>query len=368
MRFGANSRQRGAERDQSVSQSIRERRRAKSRDDESEDDGQETGRQKETFNKEKGRYQKETGREEGSCKKQEESDPPCETRQVEIGAKKEIAVADPNGGFVPFHYHQFDGGWKRVEGNVIEEGFVSIFVNGQEVATVMSSPLEPDKLALGFLYNEGIISSLDDVRALHPCPSGACIDVWLNHNQFELPKRKIMTSGCGGGVTFDDLSKEMAPLQSSLVVPAARITELMTEMQKRAGLYARARGVHTSALSDGHSLVALAEDVGRHNTIDRLRGDCLLRGIDPADNILLATGRISSEMINKAAKMKCPIIASRTSPTSMSVRLARQWHITLCGYVRRAQMNVYSHPQRLGLPTDALSDLSELQSVLVATG
>ena len=90
-----------------------------------------------------------------------------------------------------------------------------------------------------------------------------------------------------------------------------------------------------------------AEDVGRHNTIDRLHGECLLRGVDPAGLILLATGRISSEMIHKAARMRCPIVASRTSPTSLSVGLAREWNITLCGYVRRNRMNVYAHPERL---------------------
>ncbi|MCI0876238.1 MAG: formate dehydrogenase accessory sulfurtransferase FdhD, partial [Chloroflexi bacterium] len=102
-----------------------------------------------------------------------------------------------------------------------------------------------------------------------------------------------------------------------------------------------------SALSDGERLVIVAEDIGRHNTIDRLRGECLRREMDPEGLMLLATGRISSEMINKAVKMGCPIVASRTSPTSMSVGLAREWNITLCGYVRRTRMNVYAHPERL---------------------
>lgn len=250
-------------------------------------------------------------------------------------------------GVVRFDYHTFDGDWDEVEGEVIEESFVSIFVNGRELATIMSTPRDQDKLALGFLCNEGIIADLDDVRAVHLCPSGACVDVWLNRVEFDLPRRAILTSGCGGGVTFDDLAQTQAPLESDLTIAPSRLVELMVEMQQRGTLYARSRGVHTSALSDGRRIVAVAEDVGRHNTIDKLRGDCLQRGIDPRDHILLATGRISSEMINKAAKMGCPIVASRTSPTSMSVRLAREWNITLCGYVRRGRMNVYAHPERL---------------------
>lgn len=268
-------------------------------------------------------------------------------------------------GVIPFQYYQYDGEWDEVGGEVIEESFVSIFVNGRELATVMSSPREQDKLALGFLHNEGVISGLDDVRAVHICPSGACVDVWLRRADFEKPQRMILTSGCGGGVTFDDLSKTMRPLDSALTIAPARLMELMIEMQRRGELYARSRGVHTSALADANGLIATAEDVGRHNTLDKLRGDCLLRGLDPAGTMLLATGRISSEMINKAARMGCPIVASRTSPTSMSVRLARQWNITLCGYVRRARMNVYSHPERLGLNNQTMNYEAVNNAILV---
>ena len=250
-------------------------------------------------------------------------------------------------GVVAFTFDEFHHGWSTVESEVIEEGFVSIFVNGEELATVMCSPREQERLAIGFLCNEGIISSLDDVRALHVCPSGACVDVWLTRSDFARPTRLILTSGCGGGVTFDDLSRTIDPVESTVTLGPEQLAQLLIEMQQRATLYARSRGVHTAALSDGVTISALAEDVGRHNTIDKLRGACLLEKIDPRGKILLCTGRISSEMINKAARMGCPIVASRTSPTSMSVQLARQWNITLAGYVRRDQMKVYAHAERL---------------------
>jgi FdhD protein len=250
-------------------------------------------------------------------------------------------------GVVKLSYHEYRGEWEAVEEEVIEEGFVSIFVNGLELATVMSSPRDQDRLALGFLCNEGIINSIDDVRATHICPSGACVDVWLKRDDFVRPQRLILTSGCGGGVTFDDLSKAMTPLNSQLTITPERLSELLIEMQRRGSLYARSRGVHTSALSDGEGIIVLAEDVGRHNTVDKLCGACLIEGIDSHGLILLCTGRISSEMINKAARMGCPIVASRTSPTSLSVQLAREWNVTLAGYVRRGSMNVYAHEERL---------------------
>ena len=114
-----------------------------------------------------------------------------------------------------------------------------------------------------------------------------------------------------------------------------------------ARLYRLTRGVHTSALSDGRQILAVAEDVGRHNTIDKLWGYCLAQGIDPAGQVLLATGRISSEMLNKAAKMRVPVVASRTSPTSLSVRLAAEWDIMLIGYARANSFNVYASQWRL---------------------
>ena len=130
-----------------------------------------------------------------------------------------------------------------------------------------------------------------------------------------MPLHRVLTSGCGGGITFDDLSGEQAPLDSGRTVRVAQIFGMMRELNTHAKLYRESRGVHTSALGDGDDLLALAEDVGRHNTLDKIRGDCLMRGISTRDGMLVSTGRISSEMITKAAKMQVPIVVSRTSPT-----------------------------------------------------
>jgi FdhD protein len=100
-------------------------------------------------------------------------------------------------------------------------------------------------------------------------------------------------------------------------------------------------------LSDGQRLLLIAEDIGRHNTLDKLRGLALMQGVDTQDMVLLSSGRISSEMLNKAAHMGVPVIVSRTSPTSLSVALAQAWGITLVGYVRQNRMNVYTGVERL---------------------
>jgi FdhD protein len=234
-----------------------------------------------------------------------------------------------------------------VEGGVIEESMVCISVNGCELATFMCSPIQLEELALGFLRSEGLIQSCADVEVLHLADSGACVDIWLRNVQFTPPTRRIITSGCGGGVTFDDLSNRHAPLLDDLTVTPQQIIHLMQALHQAAELYNEVRGVHTSALSDGHDLLLVAQDVGRHNTIDRLWGQALRKEIATAGRLLLASGRISSEMLNKAAKMGIPLVASRTSPTSLSVELARTWNITVIGYARGNQFRVYTAPERI---------------------
>ena len=249
-------------------------------------------------------------------------------------------------GAAPTTYYAVDREWQTIEGQVIQEALVSLHVNGQELATIAATPIQQDWLAVGFLANEGMLTSKDEVRAVHICPSGLCVDVWLTH-EIEMPRKRILTSGCGGGVTFDDLTGAQPPLDSDLTLPAGQLPGLMDQLQSVARLYRHTRGVHTSALFHGAAMVSSAEDVGRHNTLDKVRGDCLLRGVDTRGGILLSTGRISSEMINKAAKMGCPIVASRTSPTSLSIQLARAWNITRVGYLRRGKLLVYANDWRL---------------------
>jgi FdhD protein len=112
-------------------------------------------------------------------------------------------------------------------------------------------------------------------------------------------------------------------------------------------LYRETGGVHTSALSDGEQIVLVAEDIGRHNTLDKIAGLCLMKNIWPDTRILITTGRISSEMLQKAARLRAPILISRTSPSSLSIEMAERYGITLIGYARRNRFNVYSNSQRI---------------------
>ncbi len=259
-----------------------------------------------------------------------------------------------------------------------------LFVNGIEVVTLAATPRHLHHLALGFLASENLIAGLHEIASLRVneaadraywyipalgvnetrptpmCEEGVgSIHVRLTRDDFRLPPHRTLTSGCAGGITFDDLSARQTPLASNRTVRAARLFARMSDLYAQAQLYRESGGVHTSALTDGECLLAVAEDVGRHNTLDKIRGDCMLRGIETRDRILLSTGRISSEMITKVAKMGVPIVASRTSPTSLALELARTWNITLIGYLHGGEMRVYNGVERIVVSDAPVSSARE---------
>jgi FdhD protein len=247
-------------------------------------------------------------------------------------------------------YAMFEGNaFHSVNHKVVEEIRACIFLNGHEFATLMCSPHQLDELPIGFLRSEELITSIKDIGSLTLSVQGTCIDVWLKNKLKEPPAHRITTSGCGGGVTFDDLLKERMPLPLLTSITTAQVGSLLKKLFQAAVLYKESRGLHASALSDGNELLLVAEDIGRHNTIDRLWGQALKREIDTENRILICTGRISSEMLGKAVKARIPIIISCTSPTSLSIALARAWNITMIGYARGNSFRIYSAPERVVL-------------------
>jgi FdhD protein len=186
------------------------------------------------------------------------------------------------------------------------------------------------------------------VASMRVCEEEALADVMLINPEYELPTQRTLTSGCGGGTVFKAQGQRV---DSGLVVAPTEVLSLMKQLQEQMELYRFCGGVHTSALSDTKNLLVVAEDIGRHNTLDKIQGECLLRGLSTRDRLLLSTGRISSEMLLKAAKMQAPIVVSRHSPTGSAISLARDLGIALVGYARGSRLSVYSHPERLGCST-----------------
>lgn len=248
-------------------------------------------------------------------------------------------------------YH--GGKWEKKETDVISEQPVTLTVNGEAWLTFMCTPGDLEELAIGFLYNEEIIETVDDVASVWVCPTNDNIDVWLNKS-VRKPDKWIRTSGCSGGKTSVEKTSDHENIvvrsQNGKVLSAERIGVLIEALTEAQDLYKKSGGVHTSALSDGESILIVAEDIGRHNSLDKLAGYSLFKQINPVTKVILTTGRISSEMIQKSWRMRATVVVSRTSPSSLSVRMAKNLGITLIGYARRDRFTTYSHPERILFP------------------
>jgi FdhD protein len=238
-----------------------------------------------------------------------------------------------------------DGGWVRTSVHAPSEMDLTLYVNKQELVSILCTPTKLNCLVLGFLYAEGIISSMGDVASMRVCEDDSLADVMLSSMDFVLPTKRRLTSGCGGGSTFKNQGQQ---IDSELVVTPTEVLSLMKQLQEQMELYRLSGGIHTSALSDTRNLIVVAEDIGRHNTFDKIQGECLLRGLSTKDRLVLSTGRVSSEMLLKVAKMQAPVVVSLTSPTARAVSLALDLGIALVGYARGSRLSVFSHPERLG--------------------
>jgi FdhD protein len=233
------------------------------------------------------------------------------------------------------------GSVHEVAGDVVREQPLSVFVNGEKFLTLLCSPSMLEALVVGYLWMEKIIADLSEITRLEVSPVDGRAEVTLG-GPVTLPTERILTSGCGGGITFRIDHRLFPRLDSSLRVRPAQLAARMKDLFAAAVHYQRSRGIHGAALAEPDRLLVVAEDVGRHNAVDKIKGEALLRGIPTHDRLLLSTGRISSEMLLKAARMGVPVVASRTSPTEMAVGLAEQLGITVCGYVRPDGLNLYA--------------------------
>ncbi|NOZ00189.1 MAG: formate dehydrogenase accessory sulfurtransferase FdhD [Chloroflexi bacterium] len=255
--------------------------------------------------------------------------------------------------YVTIQFERYSQGKSEtVTGKTIAETPVTLTVNNEAWLTFMCTPIQLEALAVGFLYNERLIDAADEIADVRVCEHGDNVDVWLTHN-VDRPTKWARTSGCTGGRTAIQPSEERAPVFSSNgpTLEPKLIGQLLDLLFDTQGLYGKTGGVHTSILSDGEQAIFVSEDIGRHNTLDKLAGLCLLEDVWPKRRILLTTGRISSEMLQKAARISAPIVISRTSPSSLSVQMAQHRGITLIGYARRNAFNVYAHPERILQPT-----------------
>ena len=232
-----------------------------------------------------------------------------------------------------------------------EIGF-SLTVNDKQVVTLLCTPSELDHMAIGFLLSEGLLKERDallDIQVDEEKFSVAVTLKGLPENIDNVFHKKTITSGCGRGITFTDAAdlKKLAPNRSGLTVTREEIQDLMKKFRSVSKLFLETGGVHSAALADRKDILLFAEDIGRHNAVDKLIGKAFLQGIPVQDKILLSSGRISGEIMTKVIRNRIPALISRTAPTCMSITYAEDHGVTLVGFARGDRMNVYTHPQRI---------------------
>jgi FdhD protein len=240
----------------------------------------------------------------------------------------------------------------KVDDQVVVEAPVTIYLNGSELVTLLCTPEKIDCLALGFLRSEGLISSMAEVNNIRVREAEGLVEIEVKDGKLIAEKlfgKRTVTSGCGKGTIFYNVldSLRSSPLNGNLKITTAKIWELNNDLQKNALLFKATGGVHSAALSDSRKIIFVHEDIGRHNAVDKIIGECLLKGLPTDDKALFSSGRLSSEILLKAAKLKIQLIASRAAPTSLCIELAETLNITLVGFIRGRRMNIYSHPWRV---------------------
>jgi FdhD protein len=241
---------------------------------------------------------------------------------------------------------------ERFRDILIKESPVTIFLDDIELANLMCSPKDLDCLAVGFLFAEGLIRRKKDIKKVTADEKDGVVWVELKKTMKspeKLVARRFITTGCGKGLTFVDATRDCSHLKSKseFKVRVDSLTLLMREFLRKSRLYRLTGGVHSAAICNTKSILVFNEDIGRHSAIDKVVGESILKGIKTNDRILVTSGRISSEILVKAARSGTPIIISKSAPTDLAVRLATDFGITLVGFARGSRMNVYSNAWRV---------------------
>lgn len=203
---------------------------------------------------------------------------------------------------------------------------------------------------MGFLRSEGFFVRREELLSWRVEEGAVRLALSADTSLVErLLEKRTVTTGCGKGTSFyhpmDAL--RLAPLVGGPVFPPEAVLERMRELDARSGLFQRTGGTHNASLAAADRTVLFRTDIGRHNAVDMLGGRAFLDGLDVSEMALLTTGRVSSEILLKAARLGTGLLVSRSAPTTLALDLAGELGVTVVGYARGKRFNVYTHPRRI---------------------
>ncbi|WP_442599991.1 formate dehydrogenase accessory sulfurtransferase FdhD [Neobacillus sp. D3-1R] len=247
----------------------------------------------------------------------------------------------------------------RVMDTIVTEYPMTIVLNGQEFATLVCSPEHLEELVVGFLASEGIIKSMKDIKELTiiEATGRAIVNTHKVNKLNELfHSKRVVTSCCGKSrqsFYFYNDARTVKPIENvDVSVSVNQCFHLMEMMQESSTIFQDTGGVHNAALCDTNGIIVDRSDIGRHNALDKIYGYCLQNSISLSDKIIVFSGRISSEVLLKVAKIGCGIVLSKSAPTELALRLAEELHITTVGFLRKHSLNIYTRPDRIEIQGD----------------
>jgi FdhD protein len=232
---------------------------------------------------------------------------------------------------------------------VAKEFSLTITLNNQEVVTLLCSPTNLDYLAIGFLASEGLIRSKADIKKIAVDQQRGMVQVETKKDiqaDRQPPFKRLVTSGGGRGASFYP-PRGQAKVESDIEISAREVFTLLDEFVQHSEVYKATGGVHSAALGDTKSILVFSDDIGRHNAIDKVFGECMLNDIPTGGRLVITTGRVSSEILLKVAKRNVPLLISKAAPTDLGVRLAQDFGVTLVGFAGGKKMNLYANEWRL---------------------
>lgn len=235
-----------------------------------------------------------------------------------------------------------------VEDIVVSEYSLTIFVDEEEVVTLLCSPKSLKYLAIGFLHSEGFIKDYSEIDSIQIDEEKGKACIGLRDKKVlngKLQKKRIITSGGGKGMALYNMSDPLEPEKITELpdISIYKIKKLMESFSKNSNLFYATGGVHACAICNSNDIIYFEEDIGRHNALDKVVGRALVENMDLKDKMILTSGRISSEMLMKAVKKGIMVVVSRSAPTSSAVHIARELNVVLIGFARGKKMNIYSN-------------------------
>jgi FdhD protein len=247
-----------------------------------------------------------------------------------------------------------DAGGERRRIDIPAERALTVYVDKRELVTLMTLGQQPELLVLGWLLNQGLVAGVGDVQSVQVDWSVGAAAVRTHAGVADIEARtarRIVTTGCGQGTVFGELLAGLDTLRlpppAQSTVHQATLAEVAETMRVQGGIHRQAGSVHGTALFHGARLLQLVEDVGRHNAVDTITGWMAMHDVAGADKLLMTTGRLTSEMVLKAARIGVPVVVSRNGITAMGHELAQRLGMTLIGRASGRRFLCYTGADRI---------------------